>query len=738
MAVNYPFNLFNTRINLSQDYIKITPDIFGALTRHIPTNDTYILRDLYMLEIEKYRKDKNINYQDAERIGLLQNFNDNVYDHVLIRFPKILPTNIEEFCRLFIKYKNDIITIIQDINYFFVLFNKNIKKKEDVYFINPINPIFDNYGLIDINFIDSRIKTAILGQDKDDIRVALNIFTNSTIINIKMPSIGLINNRYLITRPGKPYRVYNTFINFILNELLWKESNISTQIPLRDLNLGDTLCDFLLIDRPIENLNLNNSNVFSNRFNNSTIRQNILDIIDRIQINLNDVLRHKKTKTKENRINAKYKVKPEYLIPYRIHTIPGPPQEIKIIYMKKSEVDKELDSLDKTFLHNQKLVKQVLEETIVLYLPGTRQDIDKAITNLDKPNYKNILACFIYIVIRLVYTISKNYIDRINDIIISMSQTRKGRFKGLNYKDALGYLTELDKSLFNFRNILLNNFYNMFLPSTISKMGYGMTSDINGCFVPEQGCVFLGENKNILLNFPIESCENMNPYVFPAHPSDAFGNITPMYKIHPGKLDSFIVKIYDKYDIYDRRKILEIGGYIFNNDIMKFTSKILKEYYAHLRNIMEYNLFIFEKLTNYFNVKKMIPIGVIQDFAQIRLKMLRIVQTSINRNADYQELDKEAFSKFEYNLFKSTEYYKKMYSIKIKIQKIKNVDIRKLYNQQDMYLMCFNIFYRKAMVLYSMTQNLTANNKLKFELLKKFNERKKFYEDEINNFMQTV
>jgi len=732
MANTYPFNLFNARINLSQDYIKRTPDIFGASSRHNRANDTYILRDLYKLEIDKYRKDKNINYQDAERIGLLRNFNDNVYDNILTRFP----TNIEEFCRLFIKYKNDIIIIIHDINSFFVLLNKNIKKNENVYFINPINPIFDNYRLIDLNFINSRITSSILGQDKEKIRIALNIFTNSTIINIKMPSIGLINDIHLIARPGNQYRVYNVFIGFILNKLLWEESNISAQIPLRDLNLGDTLCDFLLIDRPIENLNLNNSNVFSNRFNNSTTRQNILDIIDRIQINSNDVLRHKK-KTKDNRINAKYKVKPEYLIPYKIHPIPGPPPDNKIIYMKKSEIDKELDTLDKTFLHNQRLVKKVIEETVVLYLNGGQDNIDTAIKNLDKPNYKNVLACFIYIVIRLVYTLSKNYIDRINDVIISMSLTRKGRFKGLNYKDALAYLTELDKSLFNFRNILLNNFYNMFLPSTISKMGYGMITDINGCFVPEPGCVFLGDNKKILSNFPIVSCEDMAQNAFQTPPRNVSGNITPMYNIDTCKLNSFIVKIQDRYDIYDRNKILEIGGYIFNKDIMKFTSKILKEYYAHLRNIMEYNLFIFEKLTNYFNVKKIIPIGVIQDFAETRLKMIRVIPASTNSNGDYQELDKEAFAKFEYNLSKSTEYYKKMYSIKIKIQQIKNADIRKLYNQQDMYLMCFNIFYRKAMILYSMVQNLTANNKLKYALLKKFNERKKFYEDEINNFMKT-
>ena len=715
--IPYPLNLFLTTINLSQDYIKRTPNIFSsANTIRRVNRDVSILNELYKLEIEKYQKDKKIN--PNSNIELLQDFNDNVYQQLLqSRSP-----NIEEFCRLFIKYKNDIIRIIQDINYFFTLFNSTHKKNENIYFSNPLNYNTEfNESLIDKPFLIHRTTTSILGHDQNNIKIALNIFMNSSIINIKMPSIGVIKFYKTLGVPG--CNTFLTFIEFILNGMIVDESNISNNIPLKSLKIGDTLCDILLNDRPIENINLNNSNILSNRFNNSATRKNIIDVINRVQINLNDVIRYKKIKTKENRLNAKYKVKPEYIIPYKIHTIVGQPD--KIIYMKKNEIDKELDSLDKTFSHNQRILQHVIDETVFLYLRNHYGDRELAFKNLDKPNFKNVLGSFMYILIRLIYTINKNYIDQINDIIMSMSETRKGKFRGLNYKNALEYLSLLDMSLLNFRNVLLNNFYNMFLPSKITKKGYGMTTDSNGCFVVEPGCVFLGENENILLNFPIDGFTTNSSMLI-------------VYKIDESKLYSFICKIDDKYDIYDRNKILEMGGYVFNKDIMKFISKLLKEYYAHLKSVMEYNLFIFEKLTNYFNIKKMIPFEVIEDFRIDASSMIRFNSGIINTDPRYQQFERDIFAKFEYNLSKSTEYYKKMYSIKMKIQKVKQNNISKLYSYQDMYLMCFNIFYKKSMVLYSMTENLINNTKLKFTLLKKFNERKKFYEDEITDFMRNM
>lgn len=729
VQIPYPLDLFRTTINLSQDYIKRTPNIFTAadIIRRDRRN-VYILNELYKLEIEKYQRDKKI--QPNNNIRLLNIFNNKFI--ALLRPYLHNPPAIEEFCKLFIKYKNYIIAVIQDINSFFILFNVSHKKNENIYFSNPLNPNSElSLLLIDAPFLSDRIRRPILGTDENHIKIALNIFMNSSIINIKMPSIGVIN-----FYPGLDVPNCNTFLNFIefiLNNMMFDESNISAQIPLKSLNVGDTLCDILLNDRPIENLNLNNLNVFSNRFNNSAIRANIIDVINRIQINLNDVIRYKKSKTKENRANMKYKVKPEYLIPYKVYTPIGGIRENKIIYMKKSEIDKELDSLDKTFLHNQKTLRFVIDQTVFLYLSNVPDDKERAIANLDKPNFKNVLACFMYILIRLIYTINKNYIDQINDTVVSMSSTKKGKFRGLNYKDALEYLSLLDMSLLNFRNILLNNFYNMFLPSKITKKGYGMTSDSNGCFVPEPGCAFLGDSENILSNLPIVGCLDMDNYQFPA----PLGINVNMYNIDLDKLYNFICKIVDKNDIYDRTKTLEMGGYVFNKDIMKFISKLLKEYYTHLKNVMEYNLFIFEKLTNYFNVKKMIPFEAIEDFRILVDEMTRIPANITNRNAPYQDLERILFTKFEYNLSKSSEYYKKMYSTKMKITKIKQNNVSKLYSYQDMYLMCFNIFYRRAMVLYSMTENLLNNSKLKFSLLKKYNERKKFYEDEITDFMRT-
>lgn len=70
----------------------------------------------------------------------------------------------------------------------------------------------------------------------------------------------------------------------------------------------------------------------------------------------------------------------------------------------------------------------MIDQTVFLYLRNNQGDRELAITNLDKPNFKNVLACFIYILIRLIYTINKNYIDQINDTVVSMSSTKKVNF----------------------------------------------------------------------------------------------------------------------------------------------------------------------------------------------------------------------------------------------------------------------------------------------------------------------
>jgi hypothetical protein len=152
------------------------------------------------------------------------------------------------------------------------------------------------------------------------------------------------------------------------------------------------------------------------------------------------------------------------------------------------------------------------------------------------------------------------------------TQNKKSQFSNLNYENALGYLILLDNSLLNFRNVLLNNFYNMFLPSKISKMGYGMISDMNGCFVPEEGTMFLCENNDILEKYPIVGCANIPIEHTGQLYSTGFGDGNNIYDINNLRLIRFILSTSDKYDIYHKEKLLQIGGYVFNNDIMKIIS----------------------------------------------------------------------------------------------------------------------------------------------------------------------
>jgi hypothetical protein len=715
-------------MNLSPEKIEKTPDIFQL--HSLPHNDVSIL-EIYKLEIERYIKDKNDKkkntynkLKNADNIKLLKYFSENIYDNYLVG----TEINIEEFSRLFVKCKHDIITIIKDINNYFMLLNTHNKKNPDMFFSNPIGPLYSDYELIHKDFFSKRITRNALGQDETNLKIALNVFLNGDLINLKTPSIGLVYFQcFDPSTPGDKYPTYMTLIEYILNEMKDNPNEIHKNIPFKILGIGNTLADFLLNNReniPLKN-NLNNTNLFSNRFNNTKTRNIITDVINGIQINFNDVLLIKKSKGK-NRNTTRYTVKPEYIIPYKMHT------DGSIKYMKKSEIDKELVTFEKTSVHNATIMNYVIEQTIILY----SHDTESAISKLDSRNFKNVLACFIYILIRLVYNICKIYINAINEIIISMSEAKKGQFYGLNYKNAFDYLTRLDVSLLNFRNVLLNNFYNMFLPSKISKMGYGMTTDANGCFVPEENCIFLGESKNILEKYPINSCDitTSTTPTTPTTPTTTISNIR--YDIEDDLMVKFILSTNDKYDIYDKNKLLQFGGYVFNKDIMKITTKLLKEYYVYLHSVIELNLFIFEKMTHYFNVKKMIPFEVISDFNVYRALMTGSVHWR-NSDTDYQSLERNLLSQFEYNLLKSTNYYKKMHSIKLKIKQVKQNNISKLYSFEEMFLISFNLYYRRSTVLYNMVKNLISNTKLKFSLLKKFNERKKFYENEINQFIKS-
>ena len=730
-ALNYPFNLLKTSINLSPELIEKTYDLFQL---HLQPHNNVCILDVYKLEIEKYIKDNiksnktkdpsNIKLRDPSNIKLLEYFNNNVFNKYLTgqKF------NIEEFSRLFVKIKHDIVTIIKDMNNYFMILNGN-KKNSNILFSNPISPSYIDYGLIFEDFFSKRITRNALGQDENNLKIALNVFLNGNLINLKMPSIGLIDFQYLNSGLNKKeYPTYLTFINYILNQVKDNPNDIHKYVPLKALQIGDTLADFLLSNREtlLSNNNLNNSNLFSNRYNNTKTREIIRDIINRIQINFYTIFLSKKSRGK-NRDTDKYKVKPEYLIPYKLNNT-----NKSIVYMKKIEIEKELDTYEKTCFHNSRIMKFVIDKTILLYYT----DKQKAIENLDLPNFKSVLACFIYILIRIIYNICKKYIDTINEIIISMSSSKKGQFYKLNYKDALDYMTLLDISLLNFRNVLLNNFYNMFLPSKISKMGYGITTDINGCFVPEEGTMFLCENVDILEKFPIVGCADIPIEHTGQLYSTGFGNGNSIYDVNNLKLIRFILSTGDKYDIYNKEKLLQIGGYVFNKDVMKIMSKLLKEYYLYIRSIIDFNLFIFEKIADYINIKKMIPFEVISDFDIYRSKMTGSIHWT-NTGANYQSLERDVAAQFEYNLSKSTNYYKKMYSTKLKIKQVKQTDLSKLYSYEEMFNFSFNLYYRRAMVLYSMVKNLISNTKLKFSLLKTFNEKKAFYENEINQFIQS-
>jgi hypothetical protein len=119
---------------------------------------------------------------------------------------------------------------------------------------------------------------------------------------------------------------------------------------------------------------------------------------------------------------------------------------------------------------------------------------------LNKQNVKNVLCCYIFFMINLFYDFYKTYIDKLNNIIINISSSKIG--KDLNFTAGFNYIERLNISLLNFKKILLNNFYELFLPSSIINNNYGMILNKDGFYIPDGS--LLSNNDDIVKNFPFK------------------------------------------------------------------------------------------------------------------------------------------------------------------------------------------------------------------------------------------
>ena len=685
--MSYPYNLFKTRKNISIEKLRDMYNVFNNRT-----GEESIL-EKYKLEINDYIKSIKINNEELGKIKILKKFSEDSFDQCLLN-----NNNIDLFCKKFIYFKDIINKNKLNINNYFINSSKmtNIirnKYNKNLRYNNPINFKYIEYGALDKELLNKNIKlnTNLYIDYSNEISITLDTLLQGDVINVSLPCVGIISP--IISQQNTLN--YVDFINKIIN---CKEGsyNITNDIPFISLNIGEQLATILL---SISENKFENENYEYN--NNTELKNLIKNMIKRIDIKMEDIFMQKNTNKKSTFSKSK-KLKNDYIIPYDFD------KDNKIIKISKSKLDS-FTEYTKVIEHNNKLIKYIIKE--LYYSVKTNQ-----IYTIELTNYKNVLACYLFNVIRLVYDICKEYLNKIDNILKNISSSKEKRFGYLNLSDAFEYIILLNKSLYKFKLILLNNFYNLFLPSKIDNGSYGMQKDEYNCFIPEKDSIFLNNNDEILNKYPFQKIMDIE-------------NITSNFYNTNDKLKDFILTIYNKIDIYDKNYILEFGGFCFNLEVMKKSNKILNNYFKLLQKTNLLNLYIIDKLFD--NFKKNIPyelLSNIEDFKDI-MKEINL------KNTTREEVERKLSNIFEFNIEKSTKNYIKVLDINKKIEFLKKENIHNLYNLKDIYYLIFIIYYIKSISIMKISEYNIQDLKLKNSLIKKYMKIKEKYEIIIKNYI---
>ena len=660
--MSYPFDCFKTIENISLEKLKKNPDINSIFSS---SKEESILNE-YKLEIEEYKKKIGINTFSFEILKKLsEDFDRNKKEY------------IERFFKELILLKNIINTNNQNIKDFIFIFKKinslklNIYNK-DLVINNPLNSKNIGFGFFEEDYF--KYIDTYNDSDKEKLKKNIDILLLGDVINISLPSIGPINNNLSSDK--------NNFIEFINELISYKKDNDEiVKIPLAGLYIGDILSEKLL------NLNINKiGNNLNYNFNNESMKKLIISMVKNINIKLTDIFY---IYSKNNK--APKKIKHEFIIPYKIEKYPSKPEEI--VKMTKGDIDKN-NNFEKVIQSNNKVVSYVINNIF-------NKPKDEGIKNLEKKNYKNVRACYLFYIINLIYTIIKSYIDTIDEILKNIVDSRERRFTVLNIKDAFQYTSLLNKSLLNFNKVLLNNYYHLFIPSKIVSGNYGMRIDEYNCYIPES--IFLGDNETILNEYPFND---------PSYNESL--NDNNQIKVDTIKMTNFIITFKGKNDIYKSTLKLELGGLMINNTTLKKSLDTLSQYYKILERNNIFSNFVIDKLIDNFKNKDCIPFEFIEEYYN-----LVKINPSINK-----DIEKKILNKFDIQIKKSTEYFFRLTDIRNKIKRIKKTDIHNLHILEEILQLNFIAYRTKALSLITICEKLITDTKLKNSLLKMFSIKK--------------
>jgi hypothetical protein len=670
MGTPYPYQYFLSDKNLSLDEINM---IASPTLRR---NQSILLK--YQLEIKNYIATNKLNIDELKKFNTLRLISDNIFKLYLINNQEILT-----FSKNIITKKFQLENYIESINTFLKM--KDLKLfspylihsyKENLLYKNPIN--FSN--LLDFN--TSTVKNKIYinyNKNKDKLEKTLDILFFGDYINLSLPSLGNINS-YI----GIPLSSSN-FVNFI-DSIITFFSNLD--ISNNNTNIIKNLpISYLDIDQVISNILINDINISLNN-KNSNVKNLIENNIKSINFSLNDIMFDIKNK----------KIKPEFLIPYKIDNIKN-----KIIELKKGETLSKLKSLKDTVNYNFDIFYYVASKIFGDPSNGIAPDIKL----LDQSNFKNVLSCFLFIIINLVYEYYKEYIRRLNTIIIDISGSNNTQFGKLNIKEGFEFMSLLNKSLYKLRLVLFNNFYNLFLPGKTQNTIYGMKKNEAGSYIPVSS--FLIDNNYIFNNYPFNKViKNITSGL----------GITPItytinFDIDKDKLFKFITSIKSPNDIYDKNEKIEFGGFAFSQEITMEGFNMMLNFFKLYKDNCNFAVFIINLLYKNFTDDKKILIELFNDTIGYIPDMLSIGRgTKENKDKLIYILTKL----YSDNITYSAKLFIKLYEL---VKKIKHND--SIYIEQKQIIkMASILYYFKAIGLDIICKKYINDIKIKNIIISKF------------------
>ncbi len=584
--------------------------------------------------LKKYKKnvlfymteDNNIDLLDEEFRKSLDNVNINFDNFIkyLIKI-KFNVVNQRKKCNDFLKNMN---LIKNNLKFPSILKENNINKE-------IINNIFNNDDFSlniesnQIKILSKMLKAEYFDDKKkeDSIHYLISNISYYNNINILAPTIG---NVYLSN--NLPASLSHMILN-ICNGT----NDISSFIPLHVQNIKDDISS-LIIKKDSENIDYK--------------KKVLSSILGNIDISYDSIMKDKN------------KIKKNYIIPYERKDSNSESSDSKYKFEYEKYIT--LSSSKEVLQKNLELVSQVLEY------------IETNPKNINKSNVKEILGLYVYFIISLFYDVYNAYFLKINGILYELNEDQ--RYSNDNIDLGLAYIDKCMESLKMFKKILLNNFYDFFIPSKLTK-AYGIKLDDNGYVVC--GSKLAIDDETLIKKYPFKHFKS----------SEIKLDINRDSLL---AINNFIVGKKRSGDIYNPRELLYIGYYVPNDGKMKDLLGFLKYYIYVLNSQFTFSIFICNLLSKV--LMNYLPIELFEHVKKV--ESLKNNSSNKSKNEIIINVYKHMVKAF--NIIKSSK------DKKYNKEKVKDI------KEKEEVVLLSNYYYNYSIIIYELineNENIDKNVK---------------------------